>query len=185
MKKIISVLFAIGLCMAASAQQHMKFMGIPLDGTIDDFAMKLKAKGVTYDAAESKAAGKGIRKFCGTFMGEKATFTVFYNYKSKIVFSAVAELYYPTVESAHTPFVNLNDQLQQKYTDATCKEYTVPDGDVDGLVFDIFDETGDNMIGFILQTLKAPSSGYGISIYLTYTDSDNFMKSEKILGEDL
>ena len=185
MKKIISVFFALCLCLAASAQQHMKFMGIPLDGTIDDFAIKLKAKGVTYDAAESKAAGKGIRKFCGTFMGEKATFTVFYNYKSKIVFSAVAELYYPTVESAHTPFVNLNDQLQQKYPDATCKEYTGPDGDVDGLAIEIFDEAGENMIGFILQTLKAPSSGYGISIYLTYTDSDNFMKSEKILGEDL
>ena len=185
MKKIISVFFALCLCLAASAQQHMKFMGIPLDGTIDDFSMKLRSKGVTYDAAESKAAGKGIRKFCGTFMGEKATFTVFYNYKSKIVFSAVAELYYPTVESAHTPFVNLNDQLQQKYPDATCKEYTGPDGDVDGLAIEIFDEAGENMIGFILQTLKAPSSGYGISIYLTYTDSDNFMKSEKILGEDL
>ena len=185
MKKIISVLFAICLCMAASAQQHMKFMGIPLDGTIDDFSMKLRSKGVTYDAAESKAAGKGIRKFCGTFMGEKATFTVFYNYKSKIVFSAVAELYYPTVESAHTPFVNLNDQLQQKYPDATCKEYTGPDGKTDGLAFDIFDETGDNRIGFILQTLRVPSSGYGISICLTYTDTDNLMKSEKILSEDL
>ena len=185
MKKIISVFFVLCLCMAANAQQHMKFMGIPLDGTIDDFSMKLKAKGVTYDAAESKAAGKGIRKFCGTFMGEKATFTVFYNYKSKIVFSAVAELYYPTVESAHTPFVNLNDQLQQKYPDATCKEYTGPDGKTDGLAFDIFDETGDNRIGFILQTLRVPSSGYGISICLTYTDSDNFMKSEKILSEDL
>ena len=185
MKKIISVLFALCLCMAASAQQHMKFMGIPLDGTIDDFSLKLKAKGVTYDAAESKAAGKGIRKFCGTFMGEKATFTVFYNYKSKIVFSAVAELYYPTVESAHTPFVNLNDQLQQKYPDATCKEYTGPDGKTDGLAFDIFDETGDNRIGFILQTLRVPSSGYGISICLTYTDTDNLMKSEKILSEDL
>ena len=185
MKKIISVLFAICLCMAASAQQHMKFMGIPLDGTIDNFALKLQAKGITYDAAESKAAGKGIRKFCGTFMGEKATFTVFYNYKSKIVFSAVAELYYPTVESAHTPFVNLNDQLQQKYPDATCKEYTGPDGKTDGLAFDIFDETGDNRIGFILQTLRVPSSGYGISICLTYTDTDNLMKSEKILSEDL
>ena len=54
MKKIISVLCVFCLCMAVSAQQHMKFMGIPLDGTIDNFAMKLKAKGITYDAAESK-----------------------------------------------------------------------------------------------------------------------------------
>ena len=185
MKKIISVFFALCLCIAASAQQHMKFMGIPLDGTIDNFAMELKAKGITYDAAESKSADAGTRIFYGKFMGEKARFIVFYNYKSKIVFSAAVELNYPTVESAHTPFVNLNDQLQQKYPDATCKEYKEPDGDVDGLAMEIFDETGDNMIGFILQTLKAPSSGYGISIYLTYTDSDNLMKSEKILSDDL
>lgn len=185
MKKIISVLFALFLCMVVSAQQHMKFMGIPLDGTIDNFALKLKSKGVTYDAAESKAAEAGTRIFYGKFMGEKARFIVFYNYKSKIVFSAVAELYYPTVESAHTPFVNLNDQLRLKYPDATCKEYTGPDGKADGLAFDIFDETGDNRIGFILQTLNIPSSGYGISICLTYTDMDNLDKSDKILNEDL
>ena len=185
MKKIISVLFAIFLCMAASAQQHLKFMGIPLDGTIDNFALKLKAKGVTYDAAESKTAAAGTRIFYGKFMGEKARFIVFYNYKSKIVFSAAVELNYPTVESAHAPFVNISDQLQQKYQDATCKEYTGPDGDVDGLAMEVFDETGENMIGFILQTLKLPSSGYGISIYLTYADSDNLEKSEKILNEDL
>ena len=185
MKKIISVLFALFLCMVVSAQQHMKFMGIPLDGTIDNFALKLKAKGVTYDAAESKAAEAGTRIFYGKFMGEKARFIVFYNYKSKIVFSAAVELNYPTVESAHTPFVNLSDQLQQKYPDATCKAYKGPDGDVDGMAMDIFDETGDNMIGFILQTLKASSSGYGISIYLTYADSDNLAKSDKILNEDL
>ena len=46
MNKIISVFFAICLCMAASAQQHLKFMGIPLDGTVDNFALKLKAKGI-------------------------------------------------------------------------------------------------------------------------------------------
>lgn len=185
MKKILSIFFTLCICLSVSAQEHMKFMGIPLDGTIDNFALKLKAKGVTYDAAKSKAAGAGIRIFSGLFMGEKATFIVFYNSKSKIVFSAVAELYYPTAESAHTPFVNLTDQLQQKYPDATCKENTGPDGKADGLAFNIFDKTGDNRIGFILQTLKVPSSGYGISICLTYTDTDNLLKSDKILSEDL
>ena len=185
MKKIISILFALCVCLLISAQEHMKFMGIPLDGTIENFALKLKAKGVTYDAAESKSADAGTRIFHGKFMGEKARFVVFYNYKSKIVFSTAVELNYPTVESAHTPFVNLNDQLQQKYPDATCKEYKGPDGKTDGLAYDIFDETGENRIGFILQTLKAPSSGYGISIYLTYTDTDNLMKSDEILSDDL
>lgn len=185
MNKIISVLFVLCLCMAASAQQHMKFMGIPLDGTIDNFALKLKAKGVTYDAAKSKTAGQGCRVFNGTFMGEKATITVAYNPKSKMVFSAAVEMQYPTVESAHIPFLNLTESLQQKYPNTTPEENKGPDGEFIGLVFNIPDETSGNSIGFILQSLKTSSSGHGISICLMYTDMDNFEKCEAIFNEDL
>lgn len=185
MKKIISVLFALCLCIVASAQQHMKFMGIPLDGTVDNFALKLKAKGVTYDAAKSKAAGPGVRVFNGTFMAEDAIISVAYNPKSKMVFSAVVELQYPTVKSTHIPFLNLIESLQQKYPNATCEENLGPDGDLIGMGFNIPDETGDNSIGFILQSLKTSSFGSGVSICLMYTDMDNFEKSEAIFNEDL
>lgn len=185
MKKIISVLFALCLCMAASAQQHMKFMGIPLDGTVDNFALKLKAKGVTYDATKSKATGSGGRVFSGKFMGENATISVLYNPKSKIVFSAAVEMQYPTVESARIPFLNLTESLQQKYPNTTPEENRGPDGEFIGMAFNILDETGDNSIGFILQSLKTSSFGSGVSICLMYTDMDNFEKSEAIFNEDL
>lgn len=185
MKKIISVLFVFCLCMAASAQQHMKFMGIPLDGTIDNFALKLKAKGVTYDAAKSKTAGQGCRVFNGTFMGEKATINVAYNPKSKMVFSAAVEMQYPTVESAHIPFLNLTESLRQKYPNTTPEENRGPDGEFIGLAFNIPDEAGGNSIGFILQSLKTSSFGSGVSICLMYTDMDNFEKCEAIFNEDL
>ena len=185
MKKIISILFVLCFCMAVSAQQHMKFMGIPLDGTIDNFALKLKAKGVTYDAAKSKDAEQGYRVFNGKFMGQRAIISVLYNPKSKIVFSAAVELQYPTVESAHIPFLNLTESLQQKYPNTTPEENLGPDGDLIGLAFNFLDETGENKIGFILQSLKTPSSGHGVSICLMYTDMDNFEKSEAIVNEDL
>nr|DAI84029.1 MAG TPA: Ail/Lom protein [Caudoviricetes sp.] len=184
MKKIISVLFVLCLCMAVSAQQHMKFMGIPLDGTVDNFALKLKAKGVTYDAAQSKAAGPGVRVFNGRFMAEDAIIVVAYIPKNKMVFSAEVELQYPTVESAHIPFLNLIESLQKKYPNTTPEENLGPDGDVIGLAFNIPDETGDS-IGFILQELKPSSSGHGVSIFLTYTDMDIFLKCEAIFNEDL
>lgn len=185
MKKIISVFFALCLCMVASAQQHLKFMGIPLDGTVDNFALKLKAKGVTYDAAKSKTAGQGCRVFNGTFMGEKATINVAYNPKSKMVFSAAVEMQYPTVESAHIPFLNLTESLQQKYPNTTPEENKGPDGEFIGLAFNIPDETSGNSIGFILQSLKTSSFGSGVSICLMYTDMDNFEKCEAIFNEDL
>ncbi len=185
MKKIISILFVLCLCMAASAQQHMKFMGIPLDGTVDNFALKLKAKGVTYNAVKSKDAGPGIRVFNGTFVGEDAMIVVFYNNKSKMVYSAAVELQYTTVESARTPFTNITEQLQQKYPNAKYKANLDQDGDANGLSFKIPDKTGTKSIGVILQTLNVDKSGYGCSIWLMYTDVDNFQKSEKTNNEDL
>ena len=187
MKKIISVFFVLCICLSVSAQEHMKFMGIPLDGTIDNFALKLKEKGVTYDAVKSETAGPGGRIFKGMFIGEDATFMVFFNAKSKMVFGVGVELSYPDVESAHLPFVNLTELLQNKYPTATSEASKDSDGDVNGLAFNIPDKTGVKRIGFILQTLKVSDSyqNGGCSIYLMYTDMDNFQKSEAINNEDL
>ena len=63
MKKIISIFFALCMCLSISAQEHMKFMGIPLDGTIDNFTLKLKVKGVTYDVAKSKICNGEVKEF--------------------------------------------------------------------------------------------------------------------------
>lgn len=187
MKKIISIFFALCVCLSISAQEHMKFMGIPLNGSIDNFTLKLKTKGVTYDAERSKAAGPGGRIFNGTFMGENATFMVFYNTKSKIVYSVAVELLYRDVESTHMPFVNIANQLQNKYPTATRDVSKDNDGDANGLAFNIPGKTGTDRIGFILQTLKVSESytNRGCSIYLMYTDMDNFQKSEVINNEDL
>lgn len=185
MNKVFSVLFALFICVTISAQSHMKFMGIPLDGTIDNFALKLKAKGVTYDAEKSKAAGPGVRVFNGMFMSQNATIKVAYNPKSRMVFTAFVELQCPTEKSARISFLDLTESLKQKYPNATCEEHLDPDGDFFGMAFNIPDETGDNSIGSILQSLKTSSSGYGISIFLMYTDMDNFQKSEAIFDEDL
>lgn len=44
---IISLLLAV--CTVCSAQtNHMKFKGIPIEGTLDSFVQKLKSKGFTY-----------------------------------------------------------------------------------------------------------------------------------------
>lgn len=104
-----------------------------------------------------------------------------------MVFGVGVELSYPDVESAHLPFVNLTELLQNKYPTATSEASKDSDGDVNGLAFNIPDKTGVKRIGFILQTLKVSDSyqNGGCSIYLMYTDMDNFQKSEAINNEDL
>ena len=44
---ILSLLLAV--CTVCNAQtNHMKFKGIPIEGTLDSFVQKLKSKGFTY-----------------------------------------------------------------------------------------------------------------------------------------
>ena len=61
------MIFAI----ASSAQSnvHIKFMGIPVTGTIAQFQAKLVAKGCTYNKVASASISNGTRAFNGTFVG--------------------------------------------------------------------------------------------------------------------
>lgn len=187
MKKIISVLFAFCVCLSISAQEHMKFMGIPLDGTIDNFALKLKAKGITYDAAKSKLISPGSKLYHGTFMGEKATFVVYFNTKSKVVFGVMVDMPYTSTELAFTPFKNISEQLLKKYPKAVYEASRDSDGDTNGFTFHIPNEAETQRIGVIIQTL-CPSKSLlekDCTINLMYTDVDNFQKSEAKNNEDL
>ena len=89
MKRTISLLLLCMIWFVASAQQHMKFMGIPLDGTITTFTTKLQAKGVKISPNNSKS-GAGCRWFVGSFFGQSAEIYVYYNPTTKIVYRAKA-----------------------------------------------------------------------------------------------
>lgn len=84
MKKLILLFLSVIVCVTMQGQTHMKFMGIPLDGTVESFSQKLKAKGINYDAVASKKLSPGAKLYRGTFMGEKAQFVVMFNAKNRI-----------------------------------------------------------------------------------------------------
>lgn len=91
MKKLILTLIIIltgAFCV--QAQEHLKFMGIPLTGNINSFQTKLKAKGFEVDKQINKYAPVGTRIFKGLFAGENAQIFVFYNKKHKTVYRAKA-----------------------------------------------------------------------------------------------
>ena len=92
MKKVAFVIFTYLMVLNVQAEEpkeHLKFMGIQLNGTITDFQTKLLAKGLTV-SPQSKQQPIGTRMFDGTFSGEKAQIIVWYNPRSKEVFRAKA-----------------------------------------------------------------------------------------------
>jgi hypothetical protein len=117
MRRIILASLMLLICAIASAQ-HMKFMGIPLDGTITTFTAKLQAKGAKISPYNSKI-GAGCRWFVGSFFGEDANIFVYFDTKSKVVYRAKAVIESEDFSQLKRIYNDISESIDSKY-DATC-----------------------------------------------------------------
>ena len=95
--------------------QHLRFMGIPIEGSITNFQNNLAAKGIKVNNTKSKEVPIGQRVFNGKFQGHNSEITVYYNRKSKDVYKVEA-----VIESTKKEFIQgILDQsvkaIEQKY----------------------------------------------------------------------
>ena len=187
MKKMIVTLMLSLFCMIVQGQTHMKFMGIPLNGNVELFTQKLKAKGLTCDVAKTKASPSGVKIYKGLFMGEDSEFMIFFNPKDKNVFAAEVSMEFSSLELAKTPFANILEQLKEKYSKAIVDVMNDSDGKEEGFQFYVPDAEEKKMLGLIMQKLIKPDGvfqrKYLISLF--YCDVENFKKSENKNYEDL
>lgn len=72
--------------------EHLKFMGIPLDGTIVDFNAKLLAKGLKYNAFFNNTLPTEGLAYNSVFAGKDADIFVYYNTNTKVVYRAKATI---------------------------------------------------------------------------------------------
>lgn len=188
MKKILPFIVLLFMSIAsASGQQidHMKFMGIPLNGTINQFQAKLNAKGIVVDNALNKYISVGCRAFKGIFSGEKANIYVYYDETSKIVYRAkavIADMDKDIYNNKYNKFVRL---LSQKYTDAETSR-----GEQDGreaISYYIYGDEYNTMYEY-LGRIDVYSSSYlsmRYSLHIDYTDTANDVKHEGNNMDDL
>lgn len=94
----------------------MRFMGIPLDGTINSFQSKLATKGITPDVQFNKQSDPGVRGFNGSFAGHKAEIYVYYDAKTSIVYRAKACINSESKTIAEQTYSTIKSQLQDKYS---------------------------------------------------------------------
>lgn len=84
MKKILFLLLLISLSLATKSWgqiEHMKFMGIPIDGKVYDFTKKIEKKGLVY---YTKVSNSYLYK--GSFAGNDADIFVIFENSTKKVF---------------------------------------------------------------------------------------------------
>lgn len=187
MKKTIVTLLLFLCCMIVQGQAHMKFMGIPLNGNVELFTQKLKAKGLTCDVAKTKASPSGMKIYKGVFMGEDSEFMILFNPKDKNVFAVEESMDYSSLDLVTLPFENIFKQLKEKYSKAVVTVLKDSNGKAEGFQFYVPDAEEKKMLGIITYKLRKPDgllqSEYTIS--LLYGDVENFQQSENKNYDDL
>ena len=111
MKRILTLFsfLLVVLCMQAQVE-HLKFMGIPIDGKIKDFQSELIKKGYSQISSLSST-----RWYEGSFAGEKVWLTVEFDEKTNIVHSVGVVIPCYTKSIAQSKYENYVRLFADKY----------------------------------------------------------------------
>lgn len=168
MKRFFSILFFLSIFFSGMAQ-HMKFMGLPIDGTIDQFGKQLTSKGFSKSASDSKT---GYWSYNGYFNEKKVQLGVQYNAPTNKVFSVqVTYLCSDSMDGLFT-YEEWKKKLEAKY-DNQFKSYDDSDRPAESM----FRHCWENPVyGLIMLDLDREVV-YSKAIYflhLTYTDMQGY-----------
>lgn len=171
------------MCLPVQAE-HLKFMGIPLTGTITQFQQKLAAKGVTHDKKASATVPVGTRFFSGTFAGSKAEIVVWYDADTKIVYGAKAVFDCYSTSSRDLQYNDIKNMLSAKYSEELYG--TDYENGHENYKISIIDDEG-NTIGVISLYCSQGEFPYDeiYFVQVEYLDALNYIKNQNSKMNDL
>lgn len=111
---LLSLVLTFFSTLVINAQEHIMFMGIPIDGNLQEFSSKLTTKGF-----EKKHETDNNIIFSGKFTGEDVTLAVLSTYKSHKVFQIMIFF------NKETSWSNLKQQFNH-YKDIYSQKYGAP-----------------------------------------------------------
>ena len=190
MKKIM-LLFVLMLSISIQAQEHLKFMGIPIDGSVEKFAKKLEAKGLKKVSKPNERV-----MLAGTFAGNEDCYIMLSsgNGQNKTIEGVGVIL--PASDSwsiVMTKYQTLKTQLSTKYGKPTTVEeefykyepstdflrfYEVQNGNA------IFKTSFYSEEGYIALNISSVEIGKGY-VQLIYVDNANSLMRNKDALDDL
>ena len=179
MKKIVCIIFAIALFFGATAQNHLTFMGVPIDGTIDQFSKRASDKGLTY----IQRVGD-IDFFFGSFLGYDCVVGSVPLEDQDLVYSVLACIFpFEDWSTLQKTYFDVKKKLTAEYgtpTEVEEKFLITPRNDdekfqavVDGKCS--YKTTFVTKLGEIDVTIEV-TEGIGPSVVVQFTDNENAMK---------
>jgi hypothetical protein len=185
MKKIILVIAALICCnISGVSQQHFKFQGIPIDGTVSEFHNEIIKKGwkLQYDAKKKryKKTDKDAA-YDGTFMGKKAELAVITTNEKRIQACIVRfKEHLIGYDNVQSKLSDLDNRIRNKYKliDNDSNVFTKA-----GITLYVIEENGDKVGMIVLSKLIVDDGAY--KIQLTYGDLPNAFDERAKEDEDL
>jgi hypothetical protein len=168
---------------AAKAQNHMKFLGIEMNMTINEFQKRLVTKNI-HQVQDYYSDGE--RMYSGKLMGENCQFYLHFKSDS-IVYEGIA-VYSSQYQSSCDNFVeHVKSLLRQKYRGSNFFDTIDEEGNPDFSVF-VNDPTSHKQIGLIDIWTSIDSdddSNIEYVVHLKYIDNANYAEVESKNMEDL
>ena len=180
-RQTILVLFLLFLTLSVQAQtKHMKFAGIPLAGTIEQFQKKLVAKGFHVQTMLNRQLPVGTRLFKGVFAGKTGNVAVYYDVGAKVVYGAKVYFDSLTSDRARTELDNLKSLLTIKYG-----EENITDGvDHEGHPTFTVKTVLGSIYCYMMQDASMSSYPYDWSTHAEFSDATNSFRHESNILND-
>ena len=147
--------------------EHVKFLGIPLDGTIQQFQNELTDMGCSDGKVFLQL--EGMKAFKGSYAGHDALLMAFYDKTIDVVYQAKAVISCQGVDNCESVFNEINEHIQFEHDSYG---YTIlsPQRVVMGVVG--------------LFVTKEEHSPNGYSVQVQYTDTANLRVHERQQSDD-
>lgn len=170
MKKILFILIMCFVTMTTFAQNTIKFLGIPVDGSKKEMIMKLEAKGFEYNTSFDCLVGE--------FNGDQSVIVI-QTVNNKVWRIGVAKASYVNETNAKIRFNNLFNQLSnnEKYVLLSGKD--ISDSDDISYEMNVNDKRYDAVFGFKDETINGrvwytlSKEGLEYNLILFYENLDN------------
>lgn len=183
MKKVLMLIFIV-LMSVSMYGQHLKFMGVPIDGNINTFAAKMAAKGFSV-SPRNKYAGVGIRLMRGIFFDQNVELWISYTPETKTVYRVRVEFWNENKDVCESYMKEIESVIKDKYIYVYDESKTKGGDDID--VYTIYPDVGSLSLGDIYIGIHDASSlyGYGYNLNLTYEDEINTDKNDSRKIDDI
>lgn len=161
--------------LCSSHAQHLEFMGIPIDGSIEAFETKLKTKGFVKSKDFGELNTRYKRWYDGRFAGEDVHLSVHCT-KTDLVYVTCVVSFFETLDDVKAKWKYYTSTIEDKYKDKIVNKKIQG---TDDIRYEM--ELGDIVVNY-------KTSGfidYKCRLYLMYFDRKNTTINSEMKKEDI